>query len=387
MSDSGAGAGAAFVQFPAAGSGGRLPSVNSIATSTEATDAWPAHMLVASYDDATVRLWDSRSPAVKPAAYITAKRMPGEDTLEVANVAGRPATIALCDSTVVEIDWRNPNAGPCAKWSHTEDLGALDRDAIRAGADTFAVCDDNGVTTVLKACGLQPVAQFGEHDSISCGVASLRGSGAVLSIGMEGSAKIWSGLDGRLMERSDLCDSCWREKSPQMANPPIPACFDLRADHAVVGRGDGSYAVVRVPALSKLQTAVGSASVQLGMLDTITFAPAHATNGLVSVAWASATNNDILLTAAVSGQVMLWDVSSTLAATVRAEADGDEDDGEDGDEPACVFAFDMREDVPLKGAAAKGVDPAQITVGCATVVGESVAVGDNIGRVFLVPIQ
>eukprot|EP00672_Neobodo_designis_P016123 CAMPEP_0174844518 /NCGR_PEP_ID=MMETSP1114-20130205/11147_1 /TAXON_ID=312471 /ORGANISM="Neobodo designis, Strain CCAP 1951/1" /LENGTH=359 /DNA_ID=CAMNT_0016078755 /DNA_START=35 /DNA_END=1110 /DNA_ORIENTATION=- len=354
------------VQFPLGG--GLLPGVNSIATSTEESDAWPSDIIAVAYDDGSVRLWDARGPA-KPAAYVTAKRMPGDDALEIANAGSQRASVVLCGSHLAEIDWRNPNGGPSKKWAHPdgEDWSALDREAVRIGARTFAASDDAGRTFTIAADTLAAdaaVAPFGAHDSIPCGVASLRGSGVTLSVGMEGSAKVWRERDGALIERSDLCDSCWRQSAPQIANPPIPGCFDLRADACIVGRGDGSFALFRVPPMARLQQCAAASSSDLGMLDEITFAPAHATNGLVSVAWCSATSNDIALTAAVSGEVMLWNVDGVMGPSggrvqgecdgelheLDADNDGDDDlpeaDAEGGEDPHCVFAFDLRADVP-----------------------------------------
>jgi hypothetical protein len=244
--------------------------------------------------------------------------MPGDDTLEVILRQASKHSVCITGHSVVEVKWRNPSGGPCRKYQHTCDLSALEK---RSGSnDVIRVADDDGkvLTLSMSTFTLAPApAAYGEHASIPCGVAALRDSGLVLTAGMEGTGKVWREATGELVESDDLCDSCWRgnANTPQMANPPIPTCVDVAADGILVGRGDGTYAVGHLPPAETLAAVAASASPATGLFDNLIFTPAHAGNGLASVSWCSPAHNNMVLTAAVSGEVMMWSTAMEFSSS------------------------------------------------------------------------
>jgi WD40 repeat protein len=368
---------------------GLLPGVNSIAVALcdEIPDAscWTPHFAVAAHDDGTVRLWDTRANS-KPAAYVVAKRMPGTDSLEVANVGDRFASIVLCESSVCEIDWRNASGGPCRALSHSCDLAALDKRSAWSGwndAHPLLLCDDNGATlSVAEASAntaqLVASAVYGAHDSIPCAVARLRHSSVSLSIGMEGIAKLWDVNAGTCAESGTIVNALSGGGAAQIANPPLPTCADVCANGLVVGRGDGGFMVGRLPSGEEFNALLTN-SVRTGMFEKMPLLLANDSfNGLVGVAWCAESDNNVLMTADATGTVALWTVPE---AWTSLDADGGDDDAA----VECMLELRLREIAPFTGKLA-AIASESMTLNAAAVSGTNVFLGDNAGRLHVVPI-
>lgn len=334
-------------------------------------------VLITAGDDERVRLWDLR---LKKKQLMTfggdSSSTPLPDVGEILlNHNGSSFTIAAAcgGAQLHSIDVRQP-FGFCGSLTIPtgEDVSFL-FDSHKcpppanhlASAWEIVVGDDNGALFVVDTStwALQEASeQIEGFGNLCCGMG-VTANRCLWSVSMGGalhgfellSAPSFQGLAKKVYAGnvSEIRLQSTAQSVLQLHNPPIPTCLTTCGNQIVVGRGDGTYSVYETDSDFKQGSAV----------EELLGAPAHQSNGLVSIEWI----NGVLFTAALSGEITGWDVASFLSTEPNDDADGDL--------PQVLFAETIRQTPSAM----------QIINCCSYSLAGSIVVGDTSGTISLIP--